>query len=270
MFGWLRRVRPARPIPDGLWDEVLQRHPFLATRPQPHVQTLRALAAAFLQAKEFHGAQGLVVDDSMALAIAAQAVLPLLHLGPPGDPLAALRWYGDFVGIVVQPGEVVARREIVDEDGVVHHYDEVLAGEAMEGGPVMLSWADVAGAADSAEQGYNVVIHEFIHKIDMRDGAADGCPPLPPGFLGTSSARAAREAWFAVLQPAYEAFREQVIVAERFGGALPWLDAYGAEAIDEFFPVACEAYFVNPARFAQEFPALRALFDGFFVAHGRD
>ena len=38
----------------------------------------------------------------MALAIAAQAVLPVLHLG--------LRWYDDFVGIVVHPDEVVARR----------------------------------------------------------------------------------------------------------------------------------------------------------------
>jgi hypothetical protein len=50
-------------------------------------------------------------------------------------------------------------------------------------------------------QGYNVVIHEFIHKIDMRDGVPDGCPPLPT--------RAARETWLAVMQAEYEAFREK-------------------------------------------------------------
>jgi len=32
--------------------------------------------------------------------------------------------------------------------------------------------------------------------------------------------------------------------------------------------VAAEAYFVNPARFAQEFPALQPLFDGFFRRQG--
>jgi len=185
-------------------------------------------------------------------------VLPVLHL--PGG----LDWYGDFVGIVVHPSEVVARRKTMDEAGVVHEYDEVVAGEAMDRGPVMLSWQDVLAGGLSADVGYNVVIHEFAHKIDMRDGAADGCPTLPVRFAGTSSARAARAAWMDVIEPAYQGFREQTIVAERFGGDAPWLDAYGAESISEFFAVACEAYFVNRTRFVQEFPALCALFDAFF------
>ena len=188
----------------------------------------------------------------MALAIAAQAVLPVLHLG--------LDWYDDFVGIVVHPDEVLARRTTTDEHGVVHHYDEVLAGEAMEGGPVMLSWRDVESAGSSAEQGYNVVIHEFIHKIDMRDGTPDGCPPLPT--------RAAQQAWRSVMKAEYDAFREKVIIAERFGGESPWLDPYGAESIDEFFAVACEAYFVNRARFESEFGNLVPLLDSFFLPIG--
>jgi Mlc titration factor MtfA (ptsG expression regulator) len=121
----------------------------------------------------------------------------------------------------------------------------------------MLSWRDVDGAGASAEQGYNVVIHEFIHKIDMRDGAPDGCPPLPT--------QSARRAWLAVMQAEYDGFREKVIIAERFGGEAPWLDAYGAEAIDEFFAVACEAYFVNRPRFEADFPALAPLLDSFFT-----
>ncbi len=84
----------------------------------------------FLDRKEFTGADGFVVSDEIAVSIAAQACLPVLHLG--------LEHYGRFVGIVVHRGEVVARREHVDEAGVVHRYDELLSGEAMEGGPVML------------------------------------------------------------------------------------------------------------------------------------
>jgi Mlc titration factor MtfA (ptsG expression regulator) len=99
----------------------------------------------------------------------------------------------------------------------------------------------------------------------MCDGSADGCPPLPAGFAGSESARAAKAAWFAVMEPAYQAFREKTIVAERFGGEPPWLDDYGAESISEFFAVACEAYFVNRARFTLEEPALLRLFDAFFL-----
>lgn len=267
---WLQRGRQSlrqaaggpRDIPDALWHGTLAAYPFLADRTPQERERLRLLAGRFLAHKEFHGAHGLVISDAIALAVAAQACLPVLHL--PGG----LNWYDDFVGIVIQPGEVVARRAVMDEAGVMHHYHEVLAGEAMEQGPVMLSWADVAEAGASAAQGYNVVIHEFVHKIDMRDGEPDGCPPLPAGFLGTGSARAARQQWLAMLEPAWETFREQVIIAERFGGEPPWLDAYGAQSIDEFFAVACEAYFVNREAFDQACPSLGALFDAFWRPAG--
>ena len=249
MWGWLRRRRSVPEIPDPLWRATLARYPFLARRPADEVRRLRALAAEFLAHKEFHGARGLVITDEIALAIAAQAVLPVLHLG--------LSWYDDFVGIVVHADEVVARRSTVDDTGVVHDWNEVLAGEAMERGPVMLNWHDVAHAGATADTGFNVVIHEFVHKIDLRDGAPDGCPPLP--------SREARRQWLAVLQAQYAQFREQVIKAERFGEPPPWLDDYGATAIDEFFAVACEAYFVNRERFTREFPQLTVLFDGFYL-----
>jgi Mlc titration factor MtfA (ptsG expression regulator) len=249
MWDWLRRRRAPPEIPDALWQATLARYPFLPERAGAESGRLRELAATFLARKEFHGAGGLAITDEIALAIAAQAVLPVLHLG--------LHWYDDFVGIVVHPEEVVARRSETDDSGIVHAWEEVVAGEAMDGGPVMLNWRDVAQAGATAESGFNVVIHEFVHKIDMRDGAADGCPPLP--------SRAARTQWLQVMEREYARFREQVIVAERFGGEPPWLDPYGATAIDEFFPVACEAYFVNRERFGQEFPALVELFDGFFL-----
>jgi Mlc titration factor MtfA (ptsG expression regulator) len=256
MFRWFRGLRAAPDIDDALWHATLTRYPFLADRPAADLARLRGLSAEFLRDKEFHGARGFAITDEVALAIAAQAVLPVLHLD------GGLAWYDDFVGIVVHASEVVARRRTTDEAGVVHEYDEVVAGEAMDRGPVMLSWQDVLASGSVA--GYNVVVHEFVHKIDMRGGEADGCPPLPPGFLGTSSARDARVAWMAVLQPAFDDFRERTVIAERFGGATPWLDAYGAESISEFFAVACEAYFVNRTVFEREFPTVRALFDAFF------
>ncbi len=133
----------------------------------------------------------------------------------------------------------------------------------------MLSWQDVLASSVTQGDGYNVVIHEFAHKIDMRDGLADGCPPLPSKFGGTRGNRAAKALWHETMSTAYQGFREKTIMAERFGGEVPWLDDYAAESITEFFAVACEAYFVNRARFGEEFPALIGLFDRFFLTGTR-
>lgn len=271
---WLpRALRRPTPIPDELWQQTIGRYPFIASLAPGSQQRLRLLCTHFLLEKEFHGANGLTVTDDMALAIASQACLPLLHMHgvsgePVRDPLKLLDWYGDFVGIVVQPGAVVARRKTTDGAGVVHHYDEVLAGEAMDRGPLMLSWEYVANAGEWAQRGHNVVIHEFMHKLDMHampmGDVPDGAPPLPTGFLGTRSAAEAHTLWQRTMQASYDRFREAVVMAERFGGEAPWLDDYAAKDAAEFFAVTCEAYFVNRPRFATEFPELVPLYDGFF------
>lgn len=274
---WARRWRRPPAIPDALWQSVLADLPFVAARPAPELQRLRELCAHFLSEKEFHGAHGLVVTDAMALSIAVQACLPLpgmcLPSGrPPRHPDDLLDWYADFVGIVVQPGAVLARREVKDAIGVVHQYTETLAGEAMDGGPLMLSWEDVAAAGEGAAHGHNVVIHEFVHKIDMHDIALGeqpgGHPPLPRGFLGHARPAEASAHWQQVMKAAYASFCEAVSRADRFGGEPPWLDDYAAHSPAEFFAVTCEAYFVNRERFASEFPTLLPLYDGLFRFSG--
>jgi Mlc titration factor MtfA (ptsG expression regulator) len=255
------RLAPVPHIPPPLWLRTLQHYPFLNALALHEQAKLRTLSALFLQHKQFHGGHGLVVTDAMAVAIAAQACLPLLHWG---EPRQALGWYDDFVGIVVHPGTVLARRQVTDEAGVVHQYAEPLVGEAMERGPIMLSWREVQDGSHSAVHGTNVVVHEFAHKLDMRGGTPDGCPPLPAGFMGSHSARAAHALWWAAWEPAYADFRERVSMAQRFGGAKPWLDAYGATAPAEFFAVVCEAYFVQRAQCAHELPTLLPLLDAFF------
>ena len=267
MLRWLQtlrgksgRSRPAD-ISDALWQDTLDRFPFLARFGKHTLPALRRLTRDFLDHKEFHGAADLQITDAMAVAIAAQACLPVLNIQAPHRGLA---WYRDFVGIVVHPGAVRAQRETVDEAGIVHRYLEELSGEAMEDGPVMLSWQDVAGAGESAQSGYNVVMHEFVHKIDMRGGMPHGCPPLPAGFMGAATATAARRAWAGTLNTSYLAFSDALSMAERFSGPAPWLDAYGAHSEGEFFAVASEAYFVNPGYFARDFPALVPMFDAFF------
>ncbi|MFM2054868.1 MAG: hypothetical protein RL456_2905 [Pseudomonadota bacterium] len=243
-----RRAIERRAIPDDLWLETLRGWPFLARRPLDDLLRLREMSALFLDRKEFSASGGLVLTDAMAVAVAAQACVPVLHM-PGGVAL-----YDGFVGIVMQPAEVVVPRQWHDEDGVVHHGEEVLAGEAIEGGPVMLSWHDVrlAGEPDGMDGGYNVVIHEFAHVLDMRDGPADGMPPLPD--------RAWRTRWAQVMQGALRQHADEV---DR--GDPTWLDPYAAQGPEEFFPVATEAFFVAPDGLDAEFPEVYALLRDYFA-----
>lgn len=233
-----------RPIPDALWQATVAAYPFLAALSAADQQALRELCMQFLAHKEFHAIAPLTLTDAMALDIAAQACLPVLRLG--------LRYYEGWVGIVLHADEVVAPREVMDEDGVVHQYDETLSGEAMEGGPVMLSWTDVRMARQSHAEAYNVVVHEFVHKLDMADGEVNGAPPLP--------SRAAHDAWMAVMEREYSRFCSDVRRRRA-----TYLDPYAAGHVSEFFAVASEAFFVDAQAFKAEHPALYELFAGFYL-----
>lgn len=233
-----------RAIPDDLWKRTLVRYPFLQRREAGEAAELRRLTSLFLDRKEFSAAGGLKLTDAVVVSIAAQAVLPVLKLG--------LSRYDGFVGIVVHPDQVLARREVADDDGIVHAYDEPLAGEAMEGGPVMLSWRDVRGAGQHAGAAYNVVIHEFAHVLDMADGVANGVPLLPPELP--------RDAWARTLQTEFEAFVQRVDAGDD-----TVLDPYGAQAEEEFFAVASEAFFVSPGPMKKEHPALYGMLSRFYL-----
>ena len=248
MTFWWRRWRQARTlerraIPEPLWRLTLARYPFLAARRDAKVQQLREFTTLFLAQKEFHGVRGLEVTDEMAVAIAAQACLPALELG--------LDWYDGFVGIVVHADAVVARREIEDDDGVVHAFDEELSGEAMSGGPVMLAWRDVDEAGESAACGYNVVVHEFAHVIDMRGGVTARLDEVDP--------KAEHGRWLNALADGYEDFAARIDADEE-----TFLDPYGAKALEEFFAVASEAFFVAPIELQSEESRTYALLKSFF------
>ncbi|MFM2187719.1 MAG: zinc-dependent peptidase [Burkholderiaceae bacterium] len=240
-----RRWRPAHAsdIPEGLWRQVIEQYPFLAWRTDEDLHKLRHLSAVFLSRKEFHGAQGFPVTDPMALAVAAQACLPVLQLG--------LKPYEGFVGIVMHEGPVRAQRETTDAFGLVHTWQEELVGEATGDGPVMLSWTEgAAGPEGCGGPAFNVVIHEFVHVLDGLDGTIDGTPPL---------SAEQRMRWQRTMQEAFDRFDERSAC-----GYPSIIDHYGAQDVAEFFAVTSEAFFTQPAAFQAEQPALFALYADFY------
>jgi hypothetical protein len=160
-----------------------------------------------------------------------------------------LEYYRGWSGVIVYPEQFVPRHQHVDDAGVVHEGDEPYSGEAWLGGPVVLSWADVAdtGYAD----GVNVVIHEFAHKLDMLNGDANGFPPLHAGMD--------RSAWVRSMTAAYRDFCTRVD-----GGEDTIIDPYAAESPGEFFAVMSETFFELPDVVQDEYPEVYEQFCAFY------
>ncbi len=248
-----------KPIDDADWRRIAARMPFLGHLGNDELERLKSQCESFIAEKQFSGAAGFTIDDDVRIGVAIQACLPTLHL-----PLSA---YRDFVEIIVYPDRFVAPRRQVDDAGVVHEFDDELVGEAMDGGPVVLSWPDADPQGQHA--GYNVVIHEFAHKLDLLDGAADGAPPLPPGL---------RERWTRTMTDAWDDFSARVDAVEasiphnvdpESPEAEPWyerlpLDPYAATDPGEFFAVASETFFTAPLQLRRAYPALYELFREYF------
>jgi hypothetical protein len=99
--------------------------------------------------------------------------------------------------------------------------------------------------------GYNVVIHELAHKLDMRNGDANGHPPLHAGMSDA--------AWARDLSGDYGDLSRRV----RRGEETP-IDPYGAESAGEFFAVCSEAFFELPHLLRDEYPATYAQLVAFY------
>lgn len=255
LFGLLG-ARERVNIPDDLWQPTIAALPFLARLPSADGERLRALAAQLLAEKEMSGAGGLELTAQMQVHIAAQACLPILNLG--------MTWYRGWTSIVVYPDEFVVPRSVTDDDGVVHEYDEPIVGEAWDGGPLLLAWHETQPEHAPRDQPYNVVIHEFTHKLDLLDGEADGIPPFNRGTHPELDPRA----WKSALDDALNRFAAELELIEEglpdgldpddeaasvHYAHLP-IDPYAAQDEGEFFAVSSEAFFVDPARLAIAFP----------------
>lgn len=231
------------PVSEAQWHTAEARLPFLAHLSAAERQQLRVLALDFIRGKAWQGAQGLVLTLEMQMEIALQACLLILKRSPTE--------YDGWVEIIIYPGDFVIPRQEMDEAGVVHEYDDTVLGEAWDGGPLILSWQDVEQGDAIADDGINVVIHEFAHKLDMITGEADGMPPLPDA--------AARRRWIAAFEPAYLHFCERVDAGED-----TLIDPYASTAPAEFFAVLSEVFFEQPVVLQQEYPAVHAELAAFY------
>jgi Mlc titration factor MtfA (ptsG expression regulator) len=239
MLNFLKRRRRERVLresrlDEAAWTREISAYSFTRVLDADERARLKQLVILFLAEKPINGAGKLNIDSGARLAIAIQACMLILNLD--------LDWYKSWTEVIIYPGEFVARHEEVDEAGVVHRVEEPMSGESWEFGTVVLSWADVMKAGQSEnDRGYNVVIHEFAHQIDMLNGDANGFPPLHKDM--------SRALWATAFTAAYEHFCKRVDAWEE-----TTIDEYAAENPAEFFAVVSEAFFETPLAVLEAYP----------------
>lgn len=231
-----RRRLAAQPFP-AAWRRILTRRvPLYRRLPEALRPRLERRIQVFLGEKTFYGCGGFEIDDAVRLTIAAQACLLVL---------AREECFPKLRSILVYPDEFVVEREEVDAAGVLARAREARSGESWETGRVVLSWEDVRRGTLDPRDGYNVVLHELAHQLDLESGGMEGVPVL--------ASRARYRNWAEVFS------RELEALEERAARGLPTvIDPYGAQGPDEFFAVATEAFFETPAALEREHPELYA------------
>ena len=231
-----RRARwRALPFP-AQWRAILRRRvPYVRRLPADLHLQLKQHMQVFLREKAFIGCGGLDVTDEVRVTIAAQACLLLLN--------RPCSYYPKLRQILVYPGAFMVDRVHADGSGVQQNVRQALSGESWSQGQVILSWDDTLSGAALADDGQNVVIHEFAHQLDQENGPANGAPPLGPTQH--------RARWAKVMSDAFDRLAHQAA-----SGQPSLLNAYGATNAAEFFAVATEVFFEQPAQLEAEQPAL--------------
>lgn len=247
LFPWTKHSRRqellAEPFPPA-WEQALTAHvrayPALPAAAQ---QKMRETTRILIAEKNWEGARGLTVTEEMQVAIAAGAAQ--LTLGFDHD------YFPNVETILVYPQGFLVRSPSRGEGGVIAEEILPLVGQAAMQGPVIISWADVEEERNEPSRGHNVILHEFAHKLDMRDGSADGAPYLRDA--------AQIDDWAQVMSAEYER-----LAAQKNAGEPSLLDPYGATNAAEFFAVATEVFFELPRQMASMRPELYRVLRGYY------
>lgn len=205
-----------------------------------HVQVL-------VREKHFEGCAGFTLEDRHKALIAAQAAVLLLRR--PHDYYPGLRT------ILVYPAAYRAMTRSLGPAGVVTEGVQTRLGESWHqpgaGGPVVLSWRDVEAGAARADDGRNVVYHEFAHQLDGQAGGVDGAPPL--------RSRETAAAWQRVFTRDYAALHEALR-----SGMATFMNPYAATSPAEFFAVLTELFFERPVELRERHGEIYALLREFY------
>lgn len=250
MFDWFSKQRRLKimeePFPSE-WEAIIRRnmvhYSMLGDDEQMRLQRLIQI---FMAEKSWEGCGGLELTDEIRVTISAQACLLILNL--PHN------YFDNVETILVYPSEMMLpeRKPGFFETVLEPLQPELpISGQAFRQGPVILAWDTALDQGRHSKAGSNVVYHEFAHKLDMQDGAADGTPRLRD--------REEYRDWVKTCSREYLRLIQDVEKGRR-----TFLDEYGATDEAEFFAVATEQFFCKPAQMIKSAPELYRVLKTFY------
>jgi MtfA peptidase len=225
-----------QPFPQAFREILIQKVKHYNYLDSDERMRLEQLVQVFIEEKNFEGCGGLELNDEVRVVISAQACMLIFGLNHD--------LYRKVSSILVYPSTVLSPSRTGENPMAI-------LGEAHMNGPVILVWDDVKRGAIHPERGHNVVYHEFAHKLDMLDGAADGAPPLETNEQYVE--------WERICSSAYKVLSRKIDRGKR-----TFLDPYGATNPAEFFAVATEYFFDKPIRMQSRRRPLYELLQDFY------
>lgn len=245
MIKWPWKASEAAAVSAMPWKQALS-IPVLAALSLSEQQKLIHLADRFLKQKRLIPLQGCQLDELKSARIALIFCLPVLELG--------FGWLDGFHEILIYPAPFVMDDEWEDDSGLVHHQRIVQSGQSWQQGPVVLNWLEVQDSFDAS--GFNLIIHEVAHKLDMRNGdRASGVPLIALRDVA---------GWEYDLVAAMSHIQDEI---DLVGENATSIDAYAASEPAECFAVLSEYFFSAPELFAPRFPSL---YQRFCLFYGQD
>lgn len=246
LFSWFRehhrRNILAQPFPDAWLSFLTENVAHYALLTLEEQAELKQDIQVFCAEKCWEGV-GLDMTDEMQVTIAAQACILTLHREHD--------YYPNVESIILYPTGYQVKEIAPQPGGILSETLSARLGEAWGNGPVVLSWADVQAGGRNDDDGRNVVLHEFAHKLDMRGGGANGVPRLDDD--------AEYDKWASVMHREYELL---ITDAEHHHASL--LDPYGATNEAEFFAVSTECFFEKAVQMQQTHGSLYAVLRDFY------
>ncbi len=247
LFSWLKNRRRrkilAEPFAEA-WLNILRAQVgHYSVLNDAEQRKLQDAVQIMLAEKGWEGCRGLELTDARRVVIAALAAVLVLGFDD---------FYFDNVQtILVYPNAFIVKEERAIDGGASLVEEDDSLGIAAHRGPIVLSWAELEENAASPGEGFNLVFHEFAHKLDALNGAMDGTPNLPTDDLA--------QRWAALMNVEFRKLQR----AERTGRET-LLDPYGASDPAEFFAVATECFFDAPQAMASTYPQMYALFREYY------
>ena len=230
--GYRLRIAVAdQPFPEA-WRQSLENHSaFYRNLGEEDKHIFNQRVQFFLAEKKIEGIST-DIDDEIRLLVAASAIIPTFAF-----PFFE---YPNLDQVLIYPNSFDRAFQTARYEG--HEQDIAgMVGTGFLNGTLLLSKPDlVQGFKDPTP--YNVGIHEFVHLLDMADGAVDGLPEI---FLANTYTIP----WLQVIRDEVQKIRQ----------GESDINPYGLTNQAEFLAVVSEYFFDDPEKLQAAHPELYRL-----------